>query len=305
MTRRLAVSFSGGETSAFMTIKILKHMKEKYDEIIVVFCNSSQEDDRCLDFVHWCDAWYGFNTIWLEPVVHFEKNTGTSFKIVNYKTADRKGFAFEQMIKKYGIPNRSYPHCTRELKLQPFTSFLRSIGWSAGSYDTAIGIRADEIDRIAKDATKKRIIYPLIKTFPTRKADVNRFFASEPWRLQGPSWGGNCRWCWKKTKRKHFTLIKHTPDVFDFPKRMEQLYGYVGSEFKRPDAIQRMRDGYKRVFFRSNSSTTMLFDEYEKIKDTFLEYHDENQVYDSEMDQPGGCGNESCEFMTQENEDDV
>lgn len=45
MTRCL-ISFSGGETSAYMTQWMLK--EKLYDEYLVVFANTGQENEACL-----------------------------------------------------------------------------------------------------------------------------------------------------------------------------------------------------------------------------------------------------------------
>ena len=66
------------------------------------------------------------------------------------------------MVDKYGIPNQSYPHCTRETKLLPIQKYAKHI-FNTNKYYTAIGIRVDEIDRMNDKFKENRIIYPLIK----------------------------------------------------------------------------------------------------------------------------------------------
>ena len=113
---------SGGRTSAFMTKMILDNYKDKYD-IVVCFANTGQENDATLDFVNNCDKHFGFNTVWLEAVVN-EGRVACSHRVVDYDSASRKGEPFEEVVKKYGIPNNGYPHCTRELKENPIHSYI-------------------------------------------------------------------------------------------------------------------------------------------------------------------------------------
>ena len=92
------ISFSGGRTSAYMTKKLLDSFSDLYD-FTVTFANTSREDPRTLEFVHNCDVHFGFNTVWLEAVVHHGTRTACTHKVVTYDTADREGRVFEEVIK--------------------------------------------------------------------------------------------------------------------------------------------------------------------------------------------------------------
>lgn len=249
--KRLFVSFSGGETSGYMTYQTINHWHRHWDEIVVAFANTGQENEATLTFVDRCDREFGFNTVWVEADVKHGEKVSTGHKVVSYATANRNGVPFEEVIKKYGIPNSKFPHCTRELKLNPLRSYIRSLGWE--DYDTAIGIRADEANRRSKAQFEDRLKYPLMDTFPTTKADINRWWAVQPFRLDLLSYQGNCKWCWKKSLRKLLAIMQDDPSNFDFPEEMEALYGLVGAEFKKTVA-----PGYQRVFFRGNKSTKDL-----------------------------------------------
>lgn len=220
MKNRLSVSFSGGETSAYMLLWILENWQSKYDEILVMFANTGQENEETLIFVDQVAKYANVNVVWLEAKVH-DGRKGCTHRIVDFETASRDGEPFEEMIKKYGIPNQAWPHCNRELKLNPMRSYLRSIGWEKGQYDTAIGIRSDEIDRVRSDHKEERIVYPLAFQNPKSKQEINVFWRDMPFRLQLKGYQGNCKWCWKKTLRKHLTIIDETPEHYDFPRRME------------------------------------------------------------------------------------
>lgn len=285
--KRLFISFSGGETSGYMTYQLLNHWGAHWDEKVVVFANTGQENSKTLEFVDRCDREFGFNTVWVEAEVNHGTKKATGHKVVSYATANRNGWPFEEVIKKYGIPNAKFPHCTRELKLNPMRSYLESIGWKKGAYDTAVGIRADEPKRRSAGQFANRITYPLMDLQPTTKKQINAWWAVQPFRLELLGYQGNCMWCWKKSLRKLLTIMDENPDHFDFPDEMEELYGLCGPEFKKTVA-----PGYKRVFFRGNTSTKDLRELHQLHKDTLhLTTPTLAGLFDEE---PDGCV-ESCE----------
>lgn len=276
-----------------MTELMLTKCADLWDEIVVAFANTAQENEETLEFVHKCDQQLHFNTVWLEAVVHPESRVGTTHKVVTFETASRNGEPYEAVIQKYGIPNMKAPMCTRELKQRPMVSYLRNeLGWEAGSYDTAIGIRADEAHRRGDNHLKDRIIYPLLDALPTTKPQVNLHWSQKPFRLQLAGYQGNCKWCWKKSMRKLLTIMEESPEAFDFPERMEGIYGTVGPEFKKPVKLVYPR----RYFFRGGLSVAALR-EMTKTTDFSRAENDALLLPDGTslpMDGDGGCS-ESCE----------
>lgn len=290
---RISISFSGGKTSAYMTKMLLDHFREHEPEreISVVFANTGQEHEETLKFVERCDKEFRFGVVWLEAVVNPIRGKATSFKIADYETASRKGEPFEEVIKKYGIPNKSYNHCTRETKLAPMVSYYESIGWKRGDYSIAIGIRADEIDRVSQKTMEKGGFYPCVDAGVTRD-DVREWWAQQDFNLNIPEQLGNCTWCWKKSLRKLMTLTQTHPEIFDFPRRMEAEHALSGG--KRRDG------GVKepRVFFRENNNTETLFEK--ATEGDFTPYEDDKFIpFDDELDVGGGCG-DSCEIGADE-----
>lgn len=244
--KNLFISFSGGETSAYMTRLILTQFRDSYEKVVIGFANTGQENEETLDFVDQCDRAFGFGVVWIEA----DPKRGRpkqSHKIVSYETASRSGEPFEKMIQLYGIPNVDFPMCTRELKTRPMHSFIKSLGWKVGSYDTAIGIRADESRRRGKNAKKNNLVYPVMDWVPTTKIDINTFWRDQPFRLNLAGYQGNCKTCWKKSTRKLLTIMDESPDSFDFFERMEAMYSKVGPEFS---ALEKYKENYVRTFLR-------------------------------------------------------
>ena len=286
--RRLLISFSGGETSALMAKLATEAMAGEYDEIRTVFANTGQEREETLEFVDKCDRAFGLNVTWIEAVTPPERGVGARCRVVNFETASRNGEPFEEMIRKHGIPNSSTPLCSKELKTRPITRWAREGGWLPGSYDLAIGIRSDEIDRMSPSAKSRRIIYPLISRFPRTKPMVNEFWQRQPFRLGIKGYEGNCKWCWKKSLRKHLTIISENPSAYDFPELMEERYPLAGTNPK----------GLPRVFFREERSTKDLRRLASEAK--FTPAEDDARVYQTELfgfpdADLDACGSESCE----------
>jgi hypothetical protein len=286
---KLLITFSGGKTSAFMSNWLLQNRETlPYRDIVVVFANTGEENIKTYEFVEKCNNHFNLNLVMLEALVVFEKGKGTKHKIINsVEELSKNGEPFEDVIKKYGIPNQEAMHCTRELKMQPITSYVRSLGWKKGDYDTAIGIRYDELDRISGKCYEDKVIYPLVDLKITKK-DVHSFFEQQPFNLMLPEHQGNCKWCWKKSMRKLLTIADENPEYFDFPMRMEEKYGQSGS-FKSNSLGD-------RVFFRNKMSSKDIL---EKAKLPFNKFVDNYFVtidnYDEELDKAGAC-NESCEI---------
>lgn len=286
--RRLLISFSGGETSALMTKIIYQRWRTRYDQIVTVFANTGQENEETLRFVRKCDEAWGLGVVWVEAITNPERGKGVQARVVEFDTADRDGAVFEAMIAKHGIPGPGFAHCTRELKERAITAYVRTLGWSAGSYDTAIGIRKDEIDRMNPQAKPMRLLYPMVRPFPHRKIDVNEFWAGQNWRLDLKGYQGNCRWCWKKSLRKHLTIMSETPEAFAFPERMEAEYPLAGAN---------PRNEPKR-FFRNRLTVPDI--RRLACEGNFEPAVDDARVYQTDLlqgfdlDVGGGC-EESCE----------
>ena len=179
----LLVSFSGGRTSAYMAKRLKEELEDKYS-LLFVFANTGLEHEKTLDFVHRCDREFGLDLNWVEAVVHHDQKKSCTARLVSYETASRSGKPFVEVIKKYGIPNKAYPHCNRELKINPIHDFAKRY-FQGEKYKTAIGIRGDEPDRLSKEPEllhSDGVVYPLAHWWYMDKADVNIYWGRR--RLQ-------------------------------------------------------------------------------------------------------------------------
>lgn len=322
--KKVHISFSAGETSAWMTYYLLRvKYKCTWDEqlqlhigfdedtqqkvyVIVTFANTGQENEETLVFAKKCDDNFGFHTVWLECITRFKvdgvimnvidnidkalntnwfgSRLGTRHRVVNFETADRSGIVYESIIARYGIPNNANSLCTRELKLRPMTSYLRSVKWRASSYYSAIGLRIDEFDRINDKHKELKLFYPAISMRPMTKPQINSFWALQPFRLMLKGYQGNCKWCFKKHDNKLWQIAKEDPSIFDFPINMEEKYGNYITPDRQREIIKKGKEiplenerGY--TFFRKNRSAKDILDE---SKDSSKQIVDDSEIYETE-----------------------
>lgn len=290
MKETLFVSFSGGRTSAYMSKWLLDNKSDEYN-LIFVFANTGLEIEGTLEFVHKCDKEWGLNLVWLEAKVNPELRAKIEFNQVTFETASRNGEPFRALCEKFGVPNPDRPFCSDNLKKYVINAYKASLGFKR-KHLTAIGIRADEADRMNFDAWERgEVIYPLIRWKHTTKADVMMFFQDNDFDLEIDELHGNCVTCVKKSLRHLMTIAKHNPEFFDFNIEMEEKYGHIknasGEECK-PD------DPYR--FFRQNNSALDIIASSKKPFTEFDPTMKEFQLsFDIDpLDEVGDCG-ASCE----------
>jgi hypothetical protein len=215
------VMFSGGRTSAFLA----KYIKEnlKYKDSIFVFMNTGKEREETLIFADKCDKEFNLNLIWLEANIQKDKGIGTTYKIVDFKTASRNGEPFEQMLTKYPMPNNMASNCTRELKQRPIDAYLRE-NYKGFEIVRVIGIRADEAHRKSNNADKENLIYPLCDELKVNSKFIRNWWSQQSFDLQLKDYEGNCDLCFKKSLKKRLTIIKENPNVANWWEEMENKY---------------------------------------------------------------------------------
>lgn len=286
---KLLVSFSGGETSAYMVYWIKNNWHNKYD-IKYVFANTGEENEETLLFIKNCQEYFDIDLVWVEGVFHKEKGKCTTHKVVNFKSATRSKDLFEEMIKVYGIPNQAFPHCNRELKLAPIKSYLKSIGWK--DYYTAIGIRNDEIDRVSSKRKEHKLLYPLVTDKAMTKKHINFWWSQQPFRLNLKGYQGNCKTCWKKSDKKLYQIAKENKSHFD---------SFLYLENKYCDFVPEGRENDKKMFFfRRNRSAKDILKESSlwngKIHDDAMDFNFQTSILDFD-------DSESCDIFSMCGED--
>ena len=278
--------FSGGETSAYMVDYLVRNKQDQYN-MWFIFCNTSKEREETLEFANMVDKEYDLNLHWLEAT--FDGKKGVGYRQTDFLRAKRDGEIFEEMIQAYGLPCKPYPHCTRELKTRPADKFCKE---ASSDFYRAIGIRADEIDRVSSNRKRDKIIYPLVSEYTT-KTMVNKFWHEKPYRLNLKGYEGNCDMCWKKSNRKLLTLIQEKPELIKWWNEMEMKY-------KNYNPPHRKRDykGGDITFFRGNNSSFDLIEMAKELKepakDDSIDYNVQTTLWGYDLDTSNGC-EESCE----------
>jgi len=155
----------------------------------------------------------------------------------------------------------------------------------------AIGIRADEIDRISRSAEENKLIYPLVH-WGVDKEDILTWWEDQDFDLEIPEHFGNCKWCWKKSYKKLMTIMVEEPEAFDFPRKMEKKYSKTGAMAKHlgKNGVLKNQTGIK--FFRGFKSVK---DIEEMVTDGFEKYIDIHH-----LNITNGCS-DSCEPFSGDN----
>jgi 3'-phosphoadenosine 5'-phosphosulfate sulfotransferase (PAPS reductase)/FAD synthetase len=291
-SKKLSISLSGGRTSSVMTYLLWTAHRTEYDEVLVTFANTGCEHPATLDFVHKFERHFNIPVVWIEADVDPRHGKGVGYSVVDYRTASRNGEPFEAAVAKYGIFNKTTPQCTGKLKTVPMQKFLADQGFFRGkkiNYSTAIGIRADELDRVSVRADEERFYYPLIEWGLTKR-DVALAIQQWPFDLQIPHDAyGNCTWCWKKSLRKHMTLAQEDPSVFDFPRRMEEKYGTLKGD-------SAAGNNGRRYWFRGHKTVGDIIaaSRETEFKPYVDDPYEHGLTFDPDLDIASSC-EESCE----------
>lgn len=280
--KTIVVAFSGGESSAYM-LKLILDKYSKTHKIIVCFCNTGEEDEETLIFAKKTAQYFNVEVVWLEY------NSERDFEIVNFETAYRitdfeeeneyPNHPFHKWVKDYGLPQYPNRTCTREMKERTISRYLSSIGIMPRMCVRCVGIRFDEI---AKRTPDENQYYELILN-GTKKTDVNRFFMEEmPFRLNLPSYLGNCGVCISKSIRSLCTIARDEVRKFKFFAFLSRKYG-----------------DNKHTFYRERMT---IQDIIELSKDLSIKNAHDNRfdldnqltLFDFFLDSEGACGG-TCE----------
>lgn len=215
------INFSGGKTSAFMTIHEYKHGD------LVIFCDTGREHPKTYKFIN-----------------DFEANENIPVIRLQYEGGFR-----ELLKKKQAIPNNFKRFCTIELKIKTCRRYLRSLGIS--KYENLVGFRYDEPLRVKR---RKQMWKNVIDSFPLydKKIDkqiVNEYWKNKSYTLEIPSILGNCTLCFMKGKNAIMNILASYPELADeWIKDEEQIKKY---QYFADISIKQMRDYAQNNLFKN------------------------------------------------------
>jgi 3'-phosphoadenosine 5'-phosphosulfate sulfotransferase (PAPS reductase)/FAD synthetase len=218
------VSFSGGRTSAFMLAKVVEAYGGALPpDIVPVFCNTGLEHAATYAFVAEVSKRIA-PVVWLE---YRRTESGPSFAEVSETTYSRNGEPFTAMIKAHNyLPNPVTRKCTSELKIRTSNRWAKERGWT--EYTNAIGLRADELRRVAKlrgDTKSENAVAPMAEAGHTLE-DVLDYWSRQDFDLELPNGDnafGNCTLCFLKSRERLLRVMRQEPELAQWWIDMENL----------------------------------------------------------------------------------
>jgi hypothetical protein len=186
------INFSGGKTSAYMTI----HEYRKGD--LVIFCDTGREHEKTYKFIN-----------------DFEANENIPIIRLKFADSDNPFKALLQKKNYKSLPNKFKRFCTDELKIKTCKRYLRSIG--IRKFENLIGFRSDEKRRVENRKVK---FVNVIDKFPLYdngidKQMVNDYWSKKEYTLEIPSILGNCDLCFMKGKNAIISILSVYPELAD------------------------------------------------------------------------------------------
>jgi len=284
-SKNIFCSVSAGYSSVMMAIMLPKWFPDH--NIINVMANTSKEREESLEFMDKCDKHYNLNLFWVEAEFH-EKGTGVTPSIVTYENLKRNGEIFEQGIKKLGIPNKENKWCNRDMKLEVLRKYADSV-FGKDDYSVAVGIRADEMDRIRKDYKENNVFYPLMDRGISTKGR-NRFWKDQLIKITIPAYKGNCDMCFAKSNRKLMTILKEEPNKADWWDKMIKTYGSIPIDGKPSyNELMEQNNGVQTFYRHYNTIEDLVKMAQQPFTKATDEYIYKNDLFDLQDECGSGC----------------
>jgi hypothetical protein len=182
------INFSGGKTSALMTIMNYR----KGD--LVIFADTGREHDKTYKFIN-----------------DFEAHENIPVIRISYEGGFR-GMLEHKKFK--NIPNRVKRICTVELKIKTAKRWLRA-NYGKQNYEWLVGFRSDEERRVKKYNSFVNYIYPKFPLYEAGidKAQVNEYWSKKNYTLEIPAILGNCTLCFLKGKNAIINIMRSYPEL--------------------------------------------------------------------------------------------
>lgn len=229
MDKVQVVSFSGGRTSAFLVYLLKQKAKSEGIDVKYVFMDTGGEHPATYKFVKDVIKYFDIDLVCLQAEVDPELGKGIRHKVVNPEDLKFDLSIFEKLVKKHGNFTTGRPYCTARLKTQVFESYCNDT-FGRGNYDTWIGIRADEPNRLPKPVDeessahhkKKASLRYLAEISDWGKEDIIDWWGAQSFDLDiaGDQHLGNCIFCVKKSAIKIALAERDEPERYKLWNRM-------------------------------------------------------------------------------------
>ena len=146
------VSFSGGRTSAYLCHLMIE--KFGRDNVDFVYMDTGGEHPKTYDFIRNVNEHFNLNLTCLRGDFSKPMGKGVGYKIVSIDEIGPDLVPFKGMMAKYGVPYIGGMFCTDRMKLKPYKKYCDDT-YGAKSYETWLGIRADEPKRYLSERVVK------------------------------------------------------------------------------------------------------------------------------------------------------
>ena len=270
------VSFSGGRTSAYL-VWLIEKTKKAGEKIVYIFMDTGAEHQKTYDFVRAVAKNFGVEIICLRVCITPELGKANGYKLIPIDEIGPDLKPWSGMVKKYGVPYFGGAFCTDRMKLGPFTKYCNE-HFGKGNYETWLGIRADEPNRLSK---KDGIRY-LAEISDLDKQDVIDWWRKQDFDLGIDEWLGNCVFCMKKSDLKLAAAQRDEPASYiDFLECINSDDVRVGEKVGRVSSMYRRKRSLEQVIATFDGSTG------DEIK---------SRIRGGKMVESGSCS-ESCEVF--------
>ena len=233
------VSFSGGRTSAFL-VYLMERERINGADVHYVFMDTGAEHPKTYEFIRNIVKHWGINLVCIRMEAK-AMGKGVSYRVVDVNDIGPDLVPFRDMMRKYGAPDASRPHCSNKMKERPFQKYCAD--HFKGGYTTWLGIRADEPNRLGE---KKGIRF-LAELSGAKKQDILNWWGAQPFDLEISEHLGNCVFCVKKALGKVNLAIRD-----EFVMFLDFQHLVTGPDvrtegLKDPELSKKMYRGYQTI----------------------------------------------------------
>lgn len=216
--KHIVCSVSGGRSSAVSAILVNKFRKRyKYRTRHFVFANTGMEHPKTIEFLQHLEQYLGQKIIKLE--FDFDE-TGYKYNVIeNWSdlsmdaTPFRRTIEFENRSHDRGLPHVAQPYCSSRMKKNIIRKWAKDTLGTV-KYAQCIGYRKEDMPKRISWAEMTELgnayIFPLLTHYknPCGLKWLDAYWRKMPFKLEIPSFLGNCMLCWKKSDKNLVEVLK-------------------------------------------------------------------------------------------------
>lgn len=199
------ISFSGGRTSAFMTLEVLKI----HPDAEVIYMDTGAEHPKTYEFIRNFSKEFNINITCLRVIPNPEMRKASTYELLTVEEIKPDLEPWKRVLQKYGHPYVGGAFCTDRMKTVPFTKYCDE-KYGKNNYHRWIGIRIDEQKRLTN---KREGFHYLADISDFEKQDILDWWSEQSFDLGIQEHLGNCVFCIKKSLPKVALAAKDEPEL--------------------------------------------------------------------------------------------